>query len=128
MILGIGTDLCDVGRVQQALDRHGERFAQRVLVGVELERFVGHRRPAHFIAKRFAAKEALSKALGTGIRAPVNWQNIEVRNTRSGQPFVAPSERLRALLDERGIETIHLSLTDEHSMACAFVVLEGVQR
>ena len=128
MILGIGTDLCDVGRIQLALDRHGDRFAQRVLAGVELERLVGHRRPAHFIAKRFAAKEALSKALGTGIRAPVNWHNIEVRNNRAGQPFVAPSERLRALLDERGITTIHLSLTDEHSMACACVVLEGLPR
>ncbi len=128
MILGVGTDLCDVGRIQRALDRHGERFARRVLVGVELQRFQDHSRPAHFIAKRFAAKEALSKALGTGIRAPVNWHNIEVRNAASGQPFVAPSTRLQALLDRRGIATIHLSITDEHSMACAFVILEGEPR
>ncbi len=125
MIVGIGTDLCDVGRVAAALDRFGERFAVRILVERELERFRRHNRPANYLAKRFAAKEALSKALGTGIRAPVNWHNIEIRNAASGRPFIQPSERLQRLFDERGIRAAHLSLTDERAMACAFVVLEG---
>jgi holo-[acyl-carrier protein] synthase len=128
VILGIGTDLCDVGRIHRAIERHGERLAQRILVDRELSRYRTHVRPAHFLAKRFAAKEALSKALGTGIRAPVNWHNIEVRNAPSGRPFIEPSARLAALLEERGISSIHVSITDEHSMACAFVILEGHAR
>ncbi len=70
MILGIGTDLCDIGRVQRALDRYGERFATRILVEAEMERFLRHRKPAAYLAKRFAAKEAFSKAMGTGLRYP----------------------------------------------------------
>jgi len=125
VIVGIGTDLCDVTRITAALDRFGDRFAVRILVPRELERFRGHNRPANFLAKRFAAKEALSKALGTGIRAPVNWHNIEIRNAPSGRPFIAPSEPLQRFLDARRVRVAHLSLTDERTMACAFVVLEG---
>ena len=125
MIVGIGTDLCDVGRVSAVLERFGERFARRILVPRELERFRNHTRPANYLAKRFAAKEALSKALGTGIRAPVNWHNIEIRNAPSGRPFIEPSAQLRRLFEARGIRVAHLSLTDERAMACAFVVLEG---
>lgn len=125
MILGVGTDLCDVGRISAALERFGERFAQRILVAPELERLRSHTRPASYLAKRFAAKEALSKALGTGIRAPVNWHNIEIRNAPSGRPFIQPSPELQRFLQARGIRTVHLSLTDERAMACAFVVLEG---
>jgi holo-[acyl-carrier protein] synthase len=125
VILGIGTDLCDVTRIAAALERYGERFARRILVERELERFRRHSRPANYLAKRFAAKEALSKALGTGIRAPVNWHNIEIRNAPSGKPFFEPSARLQRLLEERGIRIAHLTLTDERAMACAFVVLEG---
>ncbi len=125
MILGIGTDLCDVVRISQAIDRHGIRLAQRILVGRELARYEHHVRPANFLAKRFAAKEALSKALGTGIRAPVNWHNIEVRNAPSGRPYFEPSSRLRDYLTSRGIAEILLSITDERTMACAFVVLQG---
>ena len=125
MILGIGTDLCEVPRIAAALDRHGERFARRILVERELERFLGHRQPAHYLAKRFAAKEALSKALGTGIRSPVNWHNIEIRNARSGRPYFEPSAALGEFLAERRVRTAHLSITDERSIACAFVVLEG---
>ena len=125
MIIGIGTDLCDVGRIAAALDRFGERFAGKILVARELERFRRHSRPANYLAKRFAAKEALSKALGTGIRAPVNWHNIEIRNAPSGRPFIEPSPQLKRFLDARHIRVAHLSLTDERAMACAFVVLEG---
>lgn len=126
MILGIGTDLCDIGRVERALKRFGEKFAERVLVASELQRFRRHRKPAAYLAKRFAAKEALSKALGTGIHFPVNWHNVWVENARSGKPSLKFSKALAGLLEERGVECVHLSLTDEIGMACAFVVVEGL--
>ncbi|OGA18100.1 MAG: holo-ACP synthase [Betaproteobacteria bacterium RIFCSPLOWO2_12_FULL_63_13] len=125
MIVGIGTDLCEIGRVQKALERHGERFARKILVESELLRYGRHRKPAAYLAKRFAAKEAFSKAMGTGIHFPVNWHNVSVENGPSGRPMLRFSEPLRALLRERGITAAHLSLSDETGMACAFVVLEG---
>ena len=97
MIIGIGTDLCEIGRVQRALDRHGERFARKILVESELDRFRQHRKPAAYLAKRFAAKEAFSKAMGTGIHFPVNWHNVSVDNERSGRPM------LRVLGAARGL-------------------------
>ena len=125
MILGIGTDLCEIGRIQRALDRHGERFARKILVDAELDRFRHHRKPAAYLAKRFAAKEAFSKAMGTGIHFPVNWHNLWVENGRSGKPELKFSAPLQALLRGRGVSAAHLSLTDETGLACAFVVLEG---
>lgn len=125
MIIGVGTDLCEIGRIERALDRFGERFARRILVESELERFYANRRPAAYLAKRFAAKEALSKALGTGIHFPMNWHNVAVENATSGKPALRFSEPLSELLRRRGIKQAHVSLTDETGMACAFVVLEG---
>ena len=125
MILGIGTDLVEIARIEQALERWGERFARKVLVPRELARLAGHRKPAAYLAKRFAAKEAFSKALGTGIRAPVNWQNIGVVNHASGRPYLELSAPLAALVKRRGVMSVHLSLTDERGMAAAFVILEG---
>ncbi len=125
MILGIGTDLIDVRRVERALARFGHRFARRVLVEREYRRFCAHIKPAHYLAKRFAAKEAFSKAMGTGMHFPVNWHNVSVANERSGRPYLEFSEPLAALLEQRGISRAHLSLSDEVEMACAFVVLEG---
>jgi holo-[acyl-carrier protein] synthase len=125
VIIGIGTDLCEIGRVQRALDRHGERFARKILIESELDRFRQHRKPAAYLAKRFAAKEAFSKAMGTGIHFPVNWHNVSVKNGRSGRPMLQFSAPLEVLLRRRGVTATHLSLTDEVGMACAFVVLEG---
>jgi len=125
VILGTGTDLIDVRRIERALARFGERFARRVLVEDEYRRFRAHVKPAHYLAKRFAAKEAFSKAMGTGILFPVNWHNVSVANERSGRPYLKFSEPLAALLEQRGISRAHLSLSDELEMACAFVVLEG---
>ena len=90
-----------------------------------LDRFRQHRKPAAYLAKRFAAKEAFSKAMGTGIHFPVNWHNVSVRNGRSGRPLLQFSAPLEVLLRSRGVTAAHLSLTDEIGMACAFVVLEG---
>jgi holo-[acyl-carrier protein] synthase len=125
VILGIGTDLCDIGRIEKALGRFGERFAARILVEAELRRFRRHRKGAAYLAKRFAAKEAFSKALGTGIHFPVNWHNVWVENAPSGKPSLKFSRPLAALLKRRGIASVHVSITDEIGMACAFVVVEG---
>jgi holo-[acyl-carrier protein] synthase len=125
VILGTGTDLIDIRRIERALARFGDRFARRVLVDDEYQRFCAHMKPAHYLAKRFAAKEAFSKAMGTGIHFPVNWHNVSVANERSGRPYLKFSEALAALLGQRGIRRAHLSLSDEVEMACAFVVLEG---
>jgi holo-[acyl-carrier protein] synthase len=124
MIVGIGTDLCDIGRIQKALDRYGERFARKILVESELERFRRHRKPAAYLAKRFAAKEAFSKAMGTGIRFPVNWHNVHIENERSGKPVLRFSEALAGLMHSRGIVAAHVSITDEIGMAGAYVILE----
>lgn len=125
MIVGIGTDLCEVPRIARALERHGDRFAQRVLVEAEYRRYLKHANRPGYVAKRFAAKEALSKALGVGIRTPMNWHNVGVLNRTSGAPFFDLSDALRAFVERRGVRNIHLTITDERSMACAFVVLEG---
>jgi holo-[acyl-carrier protein] synthase len=125
LILGVGTDLCEISRIERALDRFGERFARRILVDSELVVFRRRRKRAAYLAKRFAAKEAFSKAMGTGIRFPVNWHNVWVVNDRVGKPVLRFSKPLAALLKRRGIEQVHVSLTDEIGMACAFVIAEG---
>ncbi len=124
MIYGVGTDIIEVARIDAALARFGERFAQRILCEPELERFRGHRLPVHYLAKRFAAKEAFTKALGTGIHAPANWHGVWVGNLRSGKPVLEFSEPLAALLRARGVGGAHVSLTDQKDVAMATVILE----
>lgn len=124
MIYGVGTDLIEISRVERALARFGARFAQRILCEPELRRFSVHAKPAAYLAKRFAAKEAFSKALGTGIHAPANWHGMWVVNHRSGKPQLEFSEALAELLRSRGIRRSHLTLTDERGMAAATVILE----
>jgi holo-[acyl-carrier protein] synthase len=124
VIHGVGTDVVEIGRIEQALARWGERFAARILCGPELNRFRSHRQPVSYLAKRFAAKEAFTKALGTGIRAPANWHGVWVVNRNSGKPELEFSRELQLLLSERGILRAHLSLTDERGVAVATVILE----
>lgn len=124
MIYGVGTDVVEIERIRSALERFGERFARRILCEPELRRFVSHRLPANYLAKRFAAKEAFTKALGTGIRAPANWHGVWVRNLPSGKPVLEYSDALKQLLSMRGISSSHLSLTDERGVAMATVILE----
>jgi holo-[acyl-carrier protein] synthase len=124
MIFGVGTDVVEIERIQSALERHGERFALRILCPPELERFKRHRLPANYLAKRFAAKEAFTKALGTGIKSPANWHGVWVRNLASGKPVLEYSDALAALLKKRGITSAHLSLSDERGVAFATVILE----
>ncbi len=130
MILGIGSDLSDIRRIQGSLDRFGERFTNRIFT--EIERTRSERKPdkASSYAKRFAAKEACAKALGTGMRAGVFWRDMGVVNMRSGQPTMALTNgalaRLEKMLPPGHKAVIHLSLTDDHPYAQAFVIIEAV--
>jgi len=124
MIYGVGNDVVEIGRIERALERFGARFARRVLCESELRRFGGHVKPAAYLAKRFAAKEAFTKALGTGIHAPANWHGMWVTNLPSGKPVMQYSAALRALLEKRGVTSCHLSLSDERGLAFATVILE----
>ncbi len=124
MIYGVGTDLIEIQRIDKALKRFGERFARRILCEPELKRFRVHKQPVAYLAKRFAAKEAFTKALGTGIHAPANWHGVWVVNLESGKPQLEFSNELKSLLKKKRIQRSHLSLTDEREMACATVILE----
>ncbi|MFA7240131.1 MAG: holo-ACP synthase [Sulfuricellaceae bacterium] len=124
MIYGIGADIVATRRVTQALERFGERFAARILAPEERAEFVAHNSPARFLAKRFAAKEAFAKALGTGIRHPATLHNIRVGHDSLGKPSLEFDPTLAFDLEQRGINHHHLSLSDEQDMAVAFVVLE----
>jgi holo-[acyl-carrier protein] synthase len=124
MIYGIGTDIVEVSRIQGSLDRYGVAFANRVLTVEEWLAFEQSNIKARFLAKRFAAKEAFAKALGTGLRTPATFQNISVAHDDLGKPVLDFKPKLQALLDQRGICNQHLSISDEKELAVAFVVLE----
>ncbi len=130
MIIGVGADLCDIRRIQRSLERFGDRFKQRCFTGLEQARSERKPDPAWSYAKRFAAKEACAKALGTGMRADVYWRDMGVVNQRSGQPTLAltghAAEHLRRLTPPGHEPRIHLTLSDEHPYALAFVVIEAL--
>lgn len=123
MIYGVGVDMVRISRVEAALARHGERFAERILTDTELRNFRRARRGADALAKYFAAKEAFVKALGTGFRMGIGWRQIEVRSDRLGRPYLVLSGRALELVDEFGAGESHLSLSDEDEYALAFVTL-----
>ncbi|HEX7045087.1 MAG TPA: holo-ACP synthase [Burkholderiales bacterium] len=125
MIHGIGTDIVRVERMQRSLERFGERFAARVLTSAELEDFRRSLRPAHFLARRFAAKEAAAKALGTGFVRGLRLRDIAVGHDADGKPVLVFSGAAEALLRKRQIHAAHLSLADEADYAVAFVLLEA---
>jgi holo-[acyl-carrier protein] synthase len=127
MITGIGTDLVDIVRVQRVLDRYGERFVNRILTPEERERFARTKAKANHLAKRFAAKEAFSKAIGSGIRSPFRWHSITVARDSKGKPTLKPDMRMAEYLAKNGVTHFHVSLTDDAQVAMAFVVLEGRQ-
>jgi holo-[acyl-carrier protein] synthase len=125
MILGIGTDVVSIERIRGVLERHGERFVNRVLTAEERPRFDKTKDKASHLAKRWAAKEAFSKAIGTGIHPPFHWRAIGVGRDPKGKPLVVPSAAMAEHLATLGVERSHLSLTDDAGVAMAFVVLEG---
>jgi holo-[acyl-carrier protein] synthase len=130
MILGIGTDLANIERIEATLARFGDRFRNRVFTEREQAKAARRRREtASTYAKRWAAKEACSKALGTGLRMGIAWKDMAVSNLRSGQPVMHvtgwAAERLRAMTPAGHEAVIHVTLTDDHPWAQAFVVIEA---
>ncbi len=129
MILGIGSDLCDIRRIQRSLDRFGDRFTNRIFTDGERARSDRRAARAPSYARRFAAKEACSKALGTGMRAGVFWRDMEVVNLPGGRPTMRLTggalDRLRGVVPSGHEAVIHVSLTDDPPMAQAFVVIEA---
>ena len=132
MIIGIGSDIIDIRRIERSVERFGERFLNRVFTNVEREKAEGRRRRIDTYAKRFAAKEACAKALGTGIYRGVTWRQMEVVNLPGGKPTLrlsgAAAQRLETLTPSTLNPLVHLTLTDDHPWAQAFVVIEAVDR
>ena len=129
MILGIGTELANIDRIQAVLDRHGDRFRNRVFTEREQAKAARRKDEAGTYAKRWAAKEACSKALGTGLRMGISWKDMAVSNLKSGQPVMTVTGWAKTRLDDMtpdGHEAvIHVTLTDDHPWAQAFVVIEA---
>jgi len=132
MIVGIGSDLCDIHRIEEILQRFGERFIRRCFTPVERRKSEGRAGRAASYAKRFAAKEACAKALGTGIRHGVFWHDMGVVNLPGGKPTMqltgGAAERLAALVPADHVAMIHLTITDELPLALAVVVIEALPR
>ena len=125
MIYGIGIDVVEPQRVERLRDKYGERFARRVLTQLEWPGYLRTVRPVLFLANRFAAKEAFSKAMGTGFRYPVTLQCISVVQNAAGKPSLEFHPNLQRLISSRGIVGHHLTISDERTLACACVVIEA---
>lgn len=130
MIFGIGTDICDVRRMRASLERHGERFARKILSDGELATWQVRSarwpdRGLKYLATRFSAKEAFSKAIGLGLRLPMRWSDCEIINAASGKPEIVLHGALKTWFEERQL-TAHVSVTDETDYAASFVVVEQV--
>lgn len=129
MILGVGTDLANIDRIAGTLERFGDRFRNRVFTEIEQAKAERRRDTVGTYAKRWAAKEACSKALGTGLRMGISWKDMAVSNLRTGQPVMHvtgwAAERLKEMTPEGHEAIIHVTLTDDHPWAQAFVVIEA---
>jgi holo-[acyl-carrier protein] synthase len=128
MIVGIGTDICDVRRIRASLERHGDRFAQRVLSEGEIKVWKSRsarwpERGIRYLATRFSAKEAFSKAVGLGMRMPMTWRLCEIANERSGKPYIVLHGGLKDWFEGQGLRA-HVTVTDESDYAASFVVVE----
>ncbi|MCX7189361.1 MAG: hypothetical protein RLZZ541_618 [Pseudomonadota bacterium] len=124
MIFGIGTDIVEVARIEASIAQFGDEFAKRILADDEFSMYLQSKIKARFLAKRFAAKEAFSKALGTGLRDPATFQNIAVAHDDLGKPMLVLASELQDFLQSRQITKMHISISDERNLATAFVVLE----
>ena len=124
MILGVGIDIIEVARIESSHAKYGERFLNRILRPAEIEYCLSHRHPGPFLAARFAAKEAISKAFGTGIGAQLGWQDMEVAREESGKPYVVLHDAGLKLLEARGGREVHLSISHTDQYAAGVAVLE----
>jgi holo-[acyl-carrier protein] synthase len=125
MILGVGIDIIEVERIRASHEKFGERFLKRILRPEEIAYCFSHAQPAPFLAARFSAKEAISKAFGTGIGRQLGWQDMEVRRKESGQPYVVLHDNGQLLFANLHARAIHLSLSHTNFYASAIAVLEG---
>jgi holo-[acyl-carrier protein] synthase len=125
VILGTGIDIIEVDRIAAAQEKHGARFLQRILRPAEIAYSLSHKNPAPFLAARFAAKEAVSKAFGTGIGAQLGWQDIEICRKETGEPYVILHDKAQTLLAARGARLVHLSLSHTEKHATAVAILES---
>ncbi len=125
MILGLGIDIIEVARISASLEKFGERFGQRILLPDEMAYCLPHRHPAPFVAARFAAKEAISKAFGTGIGAQLGWRDMEIRKKESGEPFVVLHGKGRELFESRRAKQLLISISHTEHYAAVTAVLEG---
>lgn len=130
MIIGLGSDLIDIRRIEKTLERHGDRFTKRIFTEVEQAKSDRRRQRAASYAKRFAAKEAMSKALGTGISNSVYWRDMGVVNLPSGKPTMkltnGAQKRLLSMMPEGHKPSVHLTITDDYPLAQAFVIIEAL--
>lgn len=124
MIFGIGTDIVSIKRIEDSLFRFGDRFLHRILNETEVAEYAQTSQPARFLAKRFAVKEAFSKAFGTGIGAEVGWHDVAVTHDARGKPLIATSHALTERLNQHTISSSHVSISDELEHAIAFIILE----
>jgi holo-[acyl-carrier protein] synthase len=125
MIIGVGIDIIEVERIRASHEKFGERFLKRILRPEEIAYCFSHVQPAPFLAARFSAKEAISKAFGTGIGRQLSWQDMEVRRKESGQPYVVLHDNGQLLFKELNANAIHLSLSHTNFYASAIAVLES---
>jgi holo-[acyl-carrier protein] synthase len=125
MILGIGIDIIEVGRIESSYERFGNRFLDRILHAAEIEYCLSHRAPGPFLAARFAAKEAISKAFGTGIGAQFGWHDAEVGRHPSGEPYVIFHGKGRELMAQQRASSLRISLSHTQSYAAAVAILQG---
>jgi holo-[acyl-carrier protein] synthase len=125
MIFGIGTDIVEVTRIEASIAQYGDDFAKRILADSEFAAYEKSAIKSRFLAKRFAAKEAFSKALGTGLRAPATFHNIAVSHDDLGKPMLLLAPELQLFLNNKNITKTHISISDEKNLAAAFVVLEA---
>src|SRR6202142_2557051 len=125
MILGTGIDIIEVGRIASSYEKFGERFVNRILHADEIAYCLSHKNPAPFLAARFAAKEAISKAFGTGIGAALGWQDMEICKKKSGEPFVVLHGKGENLFSARGAKQLLVSLSHTTIYAVATAILEG---
>jgi len=125
MVLGVGIDIIEVARIAASYEKFGERFANRILLPDEIAYCRSHKDPAPFLAARFAAKEAVSKAFGTGIGAQLGWRDVEIRRKESGEPFVVLHGKGRDLFAARGAKQLLVSLSHTQTYAAVAAVLEG---
>lgn len=123
VIHGVGVDLVSIARIEDALARFGERFAQRILSSTEYESFAVRPHRAAYLAKQFAGKEAVLKALGTGLRDGLGWHHIEILRDSLGKPYLVCNARAKAMFEQHGVSESHVSLSDEGGFAIAFVTL-----